>query len=83
MSGSSTDKTAATTTVPEDPSTAGLKQSIVTIVICVIALALYATSFIFTSYTLGGGKDHNTRHQRNMPGIYERQTPKGKARKVH
>ena len=68
MSGSSsTDKTAAT--VPEDPSTTGLKQSIVTIVICLIALALYATSFIFTSYTLGGGKDSNSNIRSALPKI--------------
>lgn len=66
---SSTDKTAATTTVPEDPSTTGLKQSIVTIVICLIALALYATSFIFTSYTLGGGKDNNLNVRSALPKI--------------
>ena len=65
---SSTDKPAAAAT-PEDPSTTGLKQSIVTIVICLIALALYATSFIFTSYTLGGGKDHNDSVRSALPKI--------------
>ena len=67
MSGSSSTATAAAT--PEDPSTTGLKQSIVTIVICLIALALYATSFIFTSYTLGGGKDNNLNVRSALPKI--------------
>ena len=63
------DATATAATVPEDPSTTGLKQSIVTIVICLIALALYATSFIFTSYTLGGGKDSNSNIRSALPKI--------------
>ena len=72
--GGSSSKPAATAaataaTVPEDPSTTGLKQSIVTIVICLIALALYATSFIFTSYTLGGGKDSNSTIRTALPKI--------------
>ncbi len=46
-----------------------LKQIIGPILCGVIAIVLYATSFVYTSKALGGGADRNTAVREALPGI--------------
>ena len=62
---------------PEKPAAAAnaskesslLKQLIGPILCGVIAIVLYATSFVYTSKALGGGADRNTAVREALPGI--------------
>lgn len=66
--GSST--TATTVTVNDKSTDSGITKELIGTIICgVIAVALYITSFVYTSKALGGGADRNTAIREALPGI--------------
>lgn len=66
--GSST--TTTTVRVNDKNTDSGITKELIGTIICgVIAVALYITSFVYTSKALGGGADRNTAIREALPGI--------------
>ena len=59
-----------TVTVNDKNTDSGITKELIGTIICgVIAVALYITSFVYTSKALGGGADRNTAIREALPGI--------------
>lgn len=71
MASSGTQSAATATAAANDKKTdSGITKELIGTIVCgVIAVALYITSFVYTSKALGGGADRNNAIREALPGI--------------
>jgi len=67
---SSGTQSAATAAANDKKTDSGITKELIGTIVCgVIAVALYITSFVYTSKALGGGADRNNAIREALPGI--------------